>query len=342
MDQIRLLTAFAALLLAGTAVACGGSSPGPSPGPSETASSPPSPTFSAGPALTTQAAFPSQPPWTSEPSGVLAFVQFVEAGEEEQQDIHIVTEVPDGNEINLTGHPAEDYDPDISEDGSRIAFASNRSGSTQIWVMNSDGTDLRQLTDDGGETPRWSRDGFRIAFTRGGDIAVMNADGTGLEIILESQSDADDPCRAGAFIGGWSPDDSRITFYASSTGSQSAQVCTIAAAGSDLRALTADANAYNVEPVYSPDGTQIVYRAIVDGQHDIWILDLASGARRNLTDDEDLDIEPDWSPDGQWIVYGSLRPGEPHFDLYIMRPDGSEVRRITADPLKEANPVWAP
>jgi TolB protein len=270
-------------------------------------------------------------------------VQFVQVGDKQNQEIYIKT-LPDGPEANLTSNPADDFDPDISDDGSQIAFASTRSGSTSVWVMNADGSGLRQLTDDSdGQTPRWSRDGTRIAYARGGDVAVVNPDGSGLQTVMKSEpEETADPCRTGAFVGGWSPDDSRITYYSASVSRSEGQVCTVAADGSDVQTVVAQPGAYDVEPVYSPDGTQIVYRAIINNQHDIWIVDLASGQRYNLTHDADLDIEPDWSPDGQWIAYGSLRQDQPNFDLYIMHPDGSGVRRITSAPMKEANPVWAP
>jgi Tol biopolymer transport system component len=58
--------------------------------------------------------------------------------------------------------------PAWSPDGSQIAFSSNRAGSYDIWLMSSDGTNLRQLTDDfdWDRAPSWSPDGSRIAFGR--------------------------------------------------------------------------------------------------------------------------------------------------------------------------------
>ena len=47
-------------------------------------------------------------------------------------------------------------------------------------------------------------------------------------------------------------------------------------------------------------------------------------------------------PGGDWIAYGALRRGGPGFDLYIMRPDGSDVRRLTGDADKQAYPSWGP
>jgi len=277
---------------------------------------------------------------SSEPEGKVAFVSFREVNQE-----IFVKEIPDGNEANLTNDPSEDFDPDISEDGSRVLFVSDRSGQVQIYAIDVDGNNLTELTDDpsGGQTPRWSRDGTQIAFSLGSSLAVMNADGSNIRVLMEAQpQETADPCRAGAFVGGWSPDDSEIVYYSSSVSREEGQVCKIAAGGGDPDVIVFEAGQYAIEPVFSPDGSRIVYRAIIDDQHDIWIVDLASGERTNLTDDADLDIEPDWSPDGQWIAFGSLRAGEPHFDLFVMRADGTDVRRITDDPAKDANPVWGP
>jgi len=289
---------------------------------------------------------PTAPPvsgaWTAEPEGVLAFVSFREG----EQEI-FVKEVPDGKEINLTNNPAEDFDPDISEDGRRIAFVSNREGAgqTHIYVMDSAGGESVRLTekDGGAQTPRWSRDGSRIAYSLGGaGVAVMDAAGGNVEVLLETDAAGEPaPCKGGAFVGGWSPDDSEIIYY-SPVGTEEGQLCLLSAEGGEPEVMLDVPGELAAEPVISPDGKSVVYRGVVNGQHDIWILDIESGARTNLTEDADLDIEPDWSPDGQWIAFGSLRPGAPFFDLFIMRPDGTAVRQVTADPAKEANPVWGP
>ena len=84
----------------------------------------------------------------------------------------------------LISSTQEESGPQYSPDGSRIVFASRRSGSFEIFVCDSDGTNSRQLTNIGGPltgTPRWSPDGRQIAFDSwiegNADIYVINADG---------------------------------------------------------------------------------------------------------------------------------------------------------------------
>jgi Tol biopolymer transport system component len=71
--------------------------------------------------------------------------------------------------VRLIASTRVDHEPRYSPDGKRIAFGSNRSGSLELWVCNSDGSNAIQLTSFGGSyyttSPRWSPDGRLIAFT---------------------------------------------------------------------------------------------------------------------------------------------------------------------------------
>ena len=103
----------------------------------------------------------------------------------------------------------DDIDPTWSPDGSMIAFASSRSGQRQLYVMNANGSDVRQVTDlnNMGGRSTWSPDGTRLAFYRGPagdhDIYIINIDGTDLQRLTHG----------GDNLGpSWSPDGNWIAF----------------------------------------------------------------------------------------------------------------------------------
>jgi TolB protein len=104
---------------------------------------------------------------------------------------------------------SDDIDPTWSPDGSKIAFASARNGARQLFVMDSDGSDIRPLThfDDMGGRSTWSPDGTKLAFYRGPvgnhNIYIITLDGSGI-VQLTSGGDNLGPS--------WSPDGNWITF----------------------------------------------------------------------------------------------------------------------------------
>jgi len=290
-----------------------------------------SPTPGATTVVPSPAAVPSP---TALPSGKIAF----SSRRDGNGEIYLLT--PEG-ETNITVNPAEDAEADLSPDGKKIIFASDRDGTFHIYVVNVDGSGLVRLTNEaaGDLSPRWSPDGKFIAFSRVGAIYVMDSDGANVRKVTDPQPESTaPPCEAGGFLGGWSPDGKQLTFYAASATRGLGQVCTVDLDGSNLTVVASEPPGYHVEPTWSPDGKWIAYRSIRDENHEIYIVKPDGTSETNLTNHPATDLEPDWSPDGEWIVFGSDRSGA--FDLYMMKADGSDLARLTTSTGKDSDPSW--
>lgn len=276
-------------------------------------------------------------------------------------DIYIMN--ADGSDATqLTDNPALDDEADLSPGGQKVVFSSIREGATSIYVMNVDGSDAVRLTKGSGDvSPRWSPDGERIAFSQAGNLAVMNADGGGMKIVLPSQSPETAPlCMSAPIVGGWSPDNKRVTYYEGipgTTGSSGAtprpdryNVCAVDVETGEVQVLVSEpAGKLHAEPEWSPDGKKIAFRDDRDGtcfpgaggcNYEIYVLDLETGEQTNVTRNPALDIEPVWSPDGEWIMFASNRE-DVNFDLYVIHPDGTGLQRVLDDPeAKDSYPSW--
>jgi Tol biopolymer transport system component len=252
----------------------------------------------------------------------------------------------DWNEIDaveLVGYPsgaapvatAEATEPVAGSAAGQIAFASDRSGSFQITVMNADGSDPRNLTNNDAENylPAWSPDGSQIAFRTNRDaskeIAVMNADGSDQHNLTDNDAGDGGPA--------WSPDGSQIAFYSDRDGNE--EIYVMNADGSDPRNLTNN-DAGDSDPTWSPDGSQIAFVSDRDGDWEITVMNADGSDPHNLTSNSADDGGPAWSPDGKQIAFMSSRSG--NYEIYVMNADGSNPRRLTNNDTNDYEPAWSP
>jgi TolB protein len=96
----------------------------------------------------------------------------------------------------------------------------------------------------------------------------------------------------------------------------------------------------NYLPVYSPDGTRIVFMSARDGNPEIYAINVDGSNLRRLTNHPAGDGTPTWSPNGQQIAFVSDRTGSPQ--IYLMGADGSNVRRLTTNESWADRPTWSP
>jgi uncharacterized repeat protein (TIGR02543 family) len=279
-------------------------------------------------------------------------------------DIHAVD--PDGqNDRNLTPNTEDsmELDPELSPDGTRIVFISNRvietnpDGNFEIFTMATDGSDVTQVTnteDEYGQgaiqsyNPTWSPDGLQVAFDgyRGlyeaSEVYIIDVDGTD-ERRLTSNED-----QANKWLPDWSPDGTKI-LYTWGWDYYTQDIRTINPDGSGETTLSDDA-AYTAESgaVWSPDGTRIAYSG--DGtipgiypnpNREIFVMEYPSLDITPVTEHAAVDESPAWSADGTQITFASSRDGR--YALFVIAappvPLKSEHRGLDNVEIAAESPV---
>lgn len=109
--------------------------------------------------------------------------------------------------------------------------------------------------------------------------------------------------------------------------------------GTGVTRLTFTA-AHDNYPVWSPDGTKLVFESTRTGDVDIYVMNADGTNQTQLTNDPAVDNQATWSPDGTRIVFASRRSGTE--DIYVMHADGTGQTQLTADPAIDTRPDWSP
>ena len=269
-------------------------------------------------------------------------------------------------QVTFGGENAEAY---FSADGRWITFQSTRDGRScdQQFVMRSDGSGLRRISDGRGKTTcGWFIPGTdRVLFgsTTAHDLACparpdpsqgyvwpldkydiysVKRDGTDLQRLTHF-----DVYTAESVI---SPDGERVVFTSVKDGDL--DIYTMNVDGSDIRRLT-DTPGYDGGAWWSPDGTKIVYRAnhptteaeltayrellnaglVRPSRVELWVMDADGGNKRQVTALGGANFGPSWSPDGTKLIFSSnfVAPRSGNFELYLV--DASETM-ATAEKLE--------
>ena len=203
------------------------------------------------------------------------------------------------------------YEGDQQPLSGRIVMSKQmENGRHQLFVMNADGSNIRQITFSGEHNfymPRWSPDGSEIVFvsdtllrTDGLRIGLMNGDGSNIRLLYVNG----DP---------------------------------------DLPVLGSN-------PAFSPDGKKIVFdhcpgcEAGLMNSY-IYVFDLETKQRSRLTDGESWDAGPSWSPEAEEIVFSSNRDhlGKSQAgDIYRIGIEGSNIVRLTKDGIGKGGSRFSP
>ena len=194
------------------------------------------------------------------------------------------------------------------------------------------GPDIRMLTDghQADNAASWTHDG-KIHFSR------MVSD-TRLET-WRMEADGSNPRRANSEIpsllhGKWSPDGRKVVF--SKDDSPGVLYLADADGRNEVQLAIVPGNLD-----WAPDGSRFVYQSRrADGASDLSVYVAATGASTLLSSHQAGDADPSFSPDGTLVAFTSWRDG--NAEIYVMRADGSQVRRMTNHPAFDNFPVFSP
>jgi Tol biopolymer transport system component len=230
--------------------------------------------------------------------------------------------------------------------GGEIVFTglASAGGGSDLYAIDADGSDLRRLTRDGGDSgPSPSPDGAAVAVARwssGGcrrprrdcaRIWLVSAAGRDVRPLTPPSERSESPA--------WSPDGATIAYvrwrddanpYADAT-----DIYSIPAAGGRGTRLThglGDA----ADPAWSPDGRQIAFTSDLHGNYDIYVMDADGTHVRRLTRTPVPELAPAWSPDGREIAYAAPD------GVHVIGADGSGGRLVTGALPGAGEPAWSP
>ena len=183
--------------------------------------------------------------------------------------------------------------------------------------------------------PNVSKDGKLVVTDKNDDsgISIMNPDGSEMQKLYRAVDGA-------AFMPTWSPDGQWIAFgfggYLQARKTNGAKIMVMRRDGTELHDVTEEMPNSGF-PSWSPDGKQLVYRVWGTKDEGLRIQNLEDHSVKVLT--KDYDNLPFWSPDGGLISFTRKHEGN-NFDIYTIRPDGTDLHQLTTSPANDAHAMW--
>ncbi|MBI1282407.1 MAG: hypothetical protein GC179_30050 [Anaerolineaceae bacterium] len=294
---------------------------------------------------------------TTQFNGKIAFVELTKNGSQLNTQIYIMN--ADGSQFHqLTDGDRHPWSPALSPDGKQIAFAAKVDGRYQIFMMDSNGANEKQLThfvmgQTGASSLDWSHDGKQIIFTHkvnddrnllSYELFVMDATGTNEHKIMDQAMES-------LVSPHWSPDGQQIVFGARGTSSDdptkpihkasNAQIYIINTDGSDLHGLSLSDNDA-LFPAWSFDGKSIIFQSGGQSDSDIGLFRINADGTNLVKLSNSFYTMPTTSPDGKYlaVIFPELKNGITVSNIFVTDRDGANPIKITDTDKQYLMPSW--
>lgn len=244
----------------------------------------------------------------------------------------------------ITDNEWNDEFPVWSPDGTKIAYSADPKGNYDIFIMDSDGSNIKPVTSSSKDEtePSWYPDGKKINFTEEGKrllrshpkIFVIDLETGQQRRLLPDYSKAHG-------ISSVSPTGQQITF----TGKPGFGGWDVAVYNLETEEITfLDEGGKSCRARFSPDGKKLAYvSSDADGKGDIWIMDIDGSNKQRLTSrDDTYDYFPTWSPDGRYIAFNSSEQHDHNGDwkLFMLELETNEIIPLFDSPGNDVFPDW--
>jgi TolB protein len=219
----------------------------------------------------------------------------------------------------------------------KVAYVSEQGSARELFVMDYDGYDARQLTADGflNLMPRWSPDRRFLVFT-----AYRNRNTQDIDMIELATGKRWTIVSLGGLniTPALSPDGNFLAFASSHEGNS--ELYRLDTRTKALQRLTTNASG-DLSPSWSPSGRELAFTSDRSGGPQVFLMSADGSNVRRLTFEGDYNAAPAWSPRGNWIAYVCRTPKK-EYKLCLITPDGQKRVQLTTGPGVDDSPSWSP